>query len=72
MNDRVKLLAYRIFDPAKVAVIPTKSDDLCRKSPRVLMSSTRSGCTAKASKIKTGLRPSARLGRITRKRRKAG
>ena len=28
INDRVKLFAYRIFDHAKVAVIPTKSDDL--------------------------------------------
>jgi len=28
INDRVKVLAYRIFDGPKVAVIPTKSDDL--------------------------------------------
>ena len=28
INDRVKLLAYRIFDHPKAAVIPTKPDDL--------------------------------------------
>ena len=28
VNDRVKLLAYRIFDPVKISVLPKKPPDL--------------------------------------------
>ena len=60
VNDRVKLLAYRIFDPTKAPLPAKKPVDLTRRSPHGPMNSTSSESMAKARRIRTGWRRSAR------------
>ena len=65
VNDRVKLLAYRIFDPTKAPLLGKKTPStLRRRSLHVPTNFTSSECGAKASRIRTGLRRSARLAAI--------
>ena len=63
VNDRVKLLAYRIFDPTKAPLLakkparqPMRRPTLTSKSPHGPMKSMRSAATTMAKQIKTGLR----------------
>jgi hypothetical protein len=67
INDRVKLLAYRIFDPIKKAIPQTAAPPtiLSRSRPG-LMRFTNSEFMAKASRSRTGLK---RSGKPTSKRR---
>jgi H+-transporting ATPase len=61
VNDRVKLLAYRIFDPMKAPLLGKKTPvDLTRRLLCGPMSFTRSECEARAVRIRTGWRRSAR------------
>ena len=67
VNDRVKLLAYRVFDTAKaVPLSARKQPDLTPRSLPAPMSFIRSESTVKASRIRTGFRRSERPGRINR------
>ena len=66
VNDRVKLLAYRIFDPTKAPLLAKKSSGRSdnRRSPHGPMKSTRSEATTMARQIKTGLRRRSRPRRM--------
>ena len=71
VNDRVKLLAYRIFDPMKAPLLAkTQPVDLSSQIADALMSSIRSEYMARASRIRTGSRRSERLERISRDSRR--
>ena len=60
VNDRVKLLAYRIFDPTKARLLAkkpaNKPSDLTPGSPHAPTKSTKSAATTMARRIKTGWR----------------
>ena len=57
VNDRVKLLAYRIFDPTKPAIAGQEDARILRRrSPHAPMKFTRSEAAAKARRNKIGLR----------------
>ena len=62
VNDRVKLLAYRVLDPTKAPLLAKKSLDL---TPQIttpgLMKSTSGESGARARQTKTGSRPDERL-----------
>ena len=66
VNDRVKLLAYRIFDPYQSPLVGQEAASILhRRSPHGPMNSTRSESRAKARQIKTGLRRSERPGKAS-------
>ena len=55
VNDRVKLLAYRIFDPSEVPVVGQKAArSYTRGSPPAPTKSTRSGAGTTARRTRTG------------------
>ena len=65
VNDRVKLLAYRIFDPTGSSTCWPRSQSISRRrSLRGPTSFTRSESTAKARRIKTGMKRNVRFARI--------
>jgi H+-transporting ATPase len=61
LNDRVKLLAYRILDPAKAKAPPNLNPQIARR-PTNSMSST---AATMARRAKTGLTRSGRFGKLS-------
>jgi H+-transporting ATPase len=66
VNDRMKLLAYRIFDPIEAAALAKRLIDLKPPIAHGPMRSTNSEAAAAVSQGKTGLRLSARFARKPR------
>jgi hypothetical protein len=66
VNDRVKLLAYRIFDPTKAPLLAKKSLDLTPKIATRAYELYEQRGRRSGQADKTGLRRSARFGKVRR------
>jgi hypothetical protein len=64
VNDRVKLVAYRVVDPAKAPLLAKKPLDLTPRSPHGPMNSTSSGAARTVEQFRTGIRRSGRFGKM--------